>query len=84
MQLLDTGRWPSIADRDDLKDVISKILDAGPEFDARFYQTGAFVGGFACQGDIVRLTSAAPCIDASGNAIVTDVTFDYWMILGNT
>jgi hypothetical protein len=53
-------------------------------FDARFYQTGAFVGGFACQGDIVRLTSAAPCIDAAGNAIVTDVTFDHWMILGNT
>ena len=84
MQLFDTGRWPSIADRDDLKDVISKILDSGPEFDARFYQTGAFVGGFACEGDIVKLESAAPCIDASGNAIVTDVTFDYWMIIGNT
>jgi len=74
MQLFETGRWPSIADRDDLNRAISQILDAGPEFDARFPQTGAFVGGFACQGDIVRLTSAAPCIDAAGNAIVTDAT----------
>jgi hypothetical protein len=84
MRLFETGRWPSIADRDDLKQVISEILDAGPEFDARFYQTEAFVGGFACQGDIVRLTSAAPCIDPDGNAIVTDATFDHWMIVGNT
>jgi hypothetical protein len=84
MRLFETGRWPSIADRDDLKQVISEILDAGPEFDARFYQTEAFVGGFACQGDIVQLTSAAPCIDAAGNAIVPDATFDHWMIVGNT
>ena len=55
MRLFETGRWPSIADRDDLKQVISEILDAGPEFDARFYQTEEFVGGFACQGDVVRL-----------------------------
>jgi hypothetical protein len=38
----------------------------------------------ACQGDIVQLTSAAPCINATGNAIVTDITFDHWMIVGNT
>jgi hypothetical protein len=62
----------------------SEILGAGPEFDARFYQTEAFVGGFASQGDIVQLTSAAPCIDAAGSAIVTDATFDHWMVVGNT
>lgn len=84
MRLFETGRWPSIADRDDLNDVIGSILDAGPSFDARFYQTGTLVGGPACQGDIVQLSSAAPFIDASGDAIITDVTFEHWMILGNT
>jgi hypothetical protein len=84
MQFLETSRWPSIADRDDLKQVISKILDAGPDFESHFFQPGDLKGGFACQGDIVRLKSAAPCIDESGSAIVTDVSFDYWMIIGNT
>lgn len=84
MSLLKTGRWPSIADREDLKKTISKILDAGAEFDARFYQTGELVGGIACQGDIVQLTSHAPYIDASGEPIVTDAAFDHWMILGNS
>lgn len=84
MQLFETGRWPSIADRDDLTQVISRILNAGAEFEARFFQTGDFVGGFACQGDVVQLKSAAPCIDATGTAIVTDATYEHWMIVGNT
>lgn len=84
MRFLESGRWPSIADRKDLKDVISRILDAGPEFDAHFYQAGELVGGVACQGDLVRLTSEAPFIDAFGVPTVTDVSFDHWMLLGNT
>jgi hypothetical protein len=84
MRLLAAGRWPSIADRDDLDNAITGILDAGEAFESRFYQDNLSEGGFACQGDVVRLRSAAPCIDSDGAAIVTDSEFEHWMILGNT
>lgn len=84
MQLFETGRWPSIYDKESLATAIRQIIDAGPEFDSRFYQLGLSAGGVACQGDVVQLRGPAPLIDADGQAVVTDVEFDHWLILGNT
>jgi hypothetical protein len=84
MQLFETGRWPSIYDSEGLAKSIRQIVDSGPEFDARFYQIGAFTGGFACQGDVVELRSGVPVIDADGNSVVTDAEFEHWLIVGNT
>jgi hypothetical protein len=84
MQLFETGRWPSIYDSESLAKSIRLIVQAGPEFDARFYQLGAFTGGVACQGDVVRLRGAVPLIDAEGNAVVSDAEFEHWLIVGNT
>jgi hypothetical protein len=84
MQLFETGRWPSIWDKETLSKTIREIVDAGAEFDARFYQLSLSGGGFACQGDVVRLRGAVPLIDADGNAIVTDAQYDHWLIVGNT
>jgi hypothetical protein len=86
MPLLETGRWPSIYDAESLRVAIRQIVDAGPEFDARFYELGDFLpkSGAACQGDVVHLVGPAPVIDTDGQAIVTDVEFEHWMIIGNT
>jgi hypothetical protein len=84
MQLFETGRWPSIYDNESLAKSIRQIVEAGPDFDARFYQLGAFTGGFACQGDVVQLRGAVPVIDEDGAPIVTEASFDHWLIVGNT
>lgn len=84
MHTFETGRWPAIYDKESLATAIRHIVDAGPEFDSRFYQLGVSVGGAACQGDVVELRGPAPLIDGGGNAVVTDVEFDHWLVLGNT
>jgi hypothetical protein len=79
----EAARWPSIVDGEDVRKIISQIVDAGDEFEARFYQPSTLHGGFACQGDIIQLRSAVPFIDSDGN-VVSGTEFDYWMILSNT
>jgi hypothetical protein len=81
----EAGRWPSIYDAESLRAAIREIVDAGPEFEARFYELGGLEkGGFACQGDIVELRAPLPVIDATGEPTVSDAEYDHWMIVGNT
>jgi hypothetical protein len=81
----EAGRWPSIHDAESLTTAIRKIVDAGPEFEARFYELGGFEkGGFACQGDIVELRAPLPFLDEVGQPAALDAEYDHWMIVGNT
>lgn len=86
MNLFETGRWPSIYDKDALTKAIREIAADGPQFDSRFYELSISIsrGGAACQGDVVALRGAVPVIDATGTPIVTDVDYEHWLIVGNT
>jgi hypothetical protein len=86
MDLFETGRWPSIYDKEALAKAIREITTGGPHFDARFYELTITTsrGGPACQGDVVELRGAVPIIDASGEPIVTDIEYEHWLIVGNT
>jgi hypothetical protein len=84
MRLFETGRWPSVVDAETLSSAITSIVNAGTEFDKRFYQDDLSKGGIACQGDVVQLRAASPMLDEDGRPIVTDTEFDQWLIVGNT
>lgn len=83
MRLFDTGRWPALVDAATVAANIRSITEAGPDFEAHFYETVPSTDLYACQGDVVELTTEAPYIDEEGNA-ATAGEFDYWLIIGNT
>lgn len=83
MRLLEDGRWPPIADGDELRAAVSSILGSA-SFDKTFYQQDVSRGGIACQGDVFQLTCSVPFLDSAGNAVVDEAAYDHWMILGNT
>ncbi|HWO23001.1 MAG TPA: hypothetical protein VNO30_29875 [Kofleriaceae bacterium] len=83
MRLFETGRWPAIWDKADLDRALQGIVEAGPEFEAKFFQQGELRGGFACQGDIVEFRSMLPLISEDGEIVAAD-EYEHWMVLGNT
>ncbi|HEU4726399.1 MAG TPA: hypothetical protein VFT22_00855 [Kofleriaceae bacterium] len=70
-------------DMADLELTVKEIVEAGAEFEARFFQQGELRGGFACQGDVVEFRSSLPLINAAGD-IVASGEYDHWMVIGNT
>jgi hypothetical protein len=84
MLLFETGRWPSVWNLADLDRAIKGIVEAGPEFEARFFQHGELRGGPVCQGDIVELRSSLPLINAAGDVSASDEEYEHWLVLGNT
>src|SRR5271170_4156226 len=83
MQLFETGRWPSIYDKDALTAAIRDMVGAGPELDARFYALGKLEAP-PLQGDIVELRGPVPLIDENGEAVVSNADFDHWLVIANS
>ena len=76
------GRLGPIYDAADLKETIEK-LRASPDVLGEFFGEDP-VDIPVCQGDIFKLESKIPFIDADGDAAATDNPSGLWQVLGNT
>jgi hypothetical protein len=73
-------RWPPIYDAEGLAATIDAIVrdDRRPDFYAPSSN-----GGACCQGDVLRLDSGVPVIEADGQVVEID-DFSHWLVIGNT
>lgn len=76
------GRLGPIYDAADLKDTIEKLHTSSDVVGEFFGNEPADIP--VCQGDILKLDSKIPFIDANGDAAATDNPSSLWQVLGNT
>ena len=75
-----TEIWPPAYDADELKEVISKLINSD-KIEEEFY--GEKVGGVPFQGDIIKLDSDLPLIWEDCKP-ATNGNFILWLVIGNT